>query len=97
MPRCRIGSIENTHDPSLGGGIRGSLRHLTMGVHLPAIDRQSQRANQQDAHGHHDQNDSLSVPAAESMGKTFQNTMIPWVALPRRNVLEKYVINGSYG
>jgi hypothetical protein len=31
------------------------------------------------------------------MGKTFQNTMIPCVALPRRNVLEKYVINGLYG
>ena len=30
MPRCRIGSIENTHYPSLGGGIRGSLRHLTL-------------------------------------------------------------------
>lgn len=97
MRRCPIGPIENAHDTGLGGGIRGSLRHLPMGVHLPAIDRQPQRADQQDAHGHHDQNDSLSVLAAESMGKTFQNTMIPCVALPRRNVLEKYVINGLYG
>ena len=88
------------HEVALPWGdrrIRGSLRQLPLRVHLPAIDRQPQGANQQDTHGHHDQNDSLSVPAAEGMNKTFQNTMIPCVALPRRNVLEKYVINGLYG
>jgi hypothetical protein len=68
---------------------------LPVRIHLPAIDRQTQRANQQDAHGYHDQNDSLSVPAAESKGNTSQNTMIPCEALPRRSVFEKYVVNGS--
>ena len=33
--------------------------------------------------------------AAESNGGAFQNTMIPCEALPRRNVFEKYVVNGS--
>jgi hypothetical protein len=70
---------------------------LPVRIHLPAIDRQTQRANQQDAHGYHDQNDSLSVPAAESKGSRFQNTMIPCDALPSRSVFEKYVVNGSYG
>ena len=97
MPRCGISSIEDAHDTGLRGGIRGSLRHLPVRVHLPAIDRQPQRPNQQDAHGHYDQDDSLSVPAAESKGNGFQNTIIPCVALPSRNVFEKYVVNGSYG
>jgi hypothetical protein len=97
MRRCNIGSVENVQDTGLGGGIRGSLRHLPMRVHLPAIDRQPKRADQQDAHGHHEQDDSLSLLAAGCESSTFQNTMIPCVALPRRNVCEKYVVSGSYG
>src|ERR1039458_1113530 len=89
--------MENAHYAGLGGGIRGSLRHLPVGVHLPAIDRQPQRADQQDAHGHHDQNDGLSVPAAEMEGGAFQYTMTPCEELPSRNVFEKYVVSGSYG
>ena len=61
-----------------------------MGIHLAAVDRQPERAEQQYAHCHHNENDSLSRFAAESDGEeTFQNTMIPCDALPKRNVFEK--------
>jgi hypothetical protein len=55
---------------------------------LPAVDRQPERADQHNTHGHHNENDSLSVFPPEING-VFQNTMIPSAALPRRNALEK--------
>jgi hypothetical protein len=77
MRRSRVGPIEDVQDTGLGGGIRGSLRHLPVGVHLPAIERQPQRANQQDAHGHHHDDDSLSRLSAEMEGGAFQKAMTP--------------------
>ena len=84
-----FGSIKDADDAGLCRGIRGCLRHLPLGVHLAAIDGQPESAEQEDAHCHHDKNDSLPLFAAESDGGAFQNTMIPCEALPKRNVFEK--------
>jgi hypothetical protein len=63
---------KDAHDTGLGGGIRGSLRHLPLSVHLSAVDRQPERADQQNAHGHHNENDSLSVLGAEMAMERFK-------------------------
>jgi hypothetical protein len=77
MPRGDIRTLENAHNTGLSGCIRRSLRHLPLSVHLPAIDRQPERGNQENAHREHNENDGLSIPATETTGWKFQNTIIP--------------------
>jgi len=72
MCRCGIGSIKDAHDPGLGSSVGGCLGHLPLGVHLAAVDGQPEGAEQEDAHCHHNENDSLSLFAAKVMEERFQ-------------------------
>jgi hypothetical protein len=79
----------------LSGGVSSSLRHLPLSVHLAAIDRQPEGGDQENAHCHYNQDDSLAAFATRIDGGAFQYTMIPCAALPSRTLFEKYDVNGS--
>jgi hypothetical protein len=45
-----------------------ALRHLALSVHLAAIDRKPEGTYEENAHSHYNENDDLSVLAAETFG-----------------------------
>jgi hypothetical protein len=66
-----ICAVKDAHDSGLRGGIRGGLRHLSLGVEDRAIDGEPNGAKQKDAHRQRQKNDRLAIFILKSRNEAF--------------------------
>jgi hypothetical protein len=59
----------------LGSRVSSGLRHLSLGVHLSTVDRQSECSNQENAHGYDHQDDGLPAFGPEAGGSHLSRTI----------------------